>query len=68
MGKNTDYGQTMAKSLILFDPNSNRINGKHGQGTHSTQIGTDKLAENTPNTPKFIALNYLPNSKSLGFQ
>ena len=27
---------------------------KHGQGTHSTKMGADKLAENTPNAPKFI--------------
>ena len=25
------------------------INGKHGQGTHSTKIGADKSAKNTPN-------------------
>ena len=25
------------------------INGKHGQGTHSTKMGADKSAENTPN-------------------
>ena len=25
------------------------INGKHGQGTHCTKMGADKLAENTPN-------------------
>ena len=26
---------------------------KHGQGTHSTKMGADKSAENTPNPPKF---------------
>ena len=30
------------------------INGKHGHGTHSTKIGADKLAQNTPNAPKLI--------------
>jgi hypothetical protein len=30
------------------------INGKHGQGTHNTKMSADKLAENTPNAPKFI--------------
>ena len=28
--------------------------GKHGQGTHSTKMGADKSAENTPNAPKFV--------------
>ena len=28
------------------------INGKHGQGTHSTKMGVDKSAKNTPNAPK----------------
>jgi len=27
------------------------IIGKHGQGIHSTNLGADKLAENTPNVP-----------------
>ena len=86
MGWLTDYGHTMAKSLLLCGPNSNSIqiqipipnkylvfgykafvfyrnnsrlmenrsNGKHEQGTHSTKMGADKLAENTPNAPKFI--------------
>ena len=43
------------------------INGKHGQGTHSTKMGADKLAENTPNAPKFICPNCLPKPKSLEF-
>ena len=30
------------------------FNEKHGQGTHCTKMGADKLAENTPNAPKFI--------------
>ena len=37
--------------------------GKHGQGTHSTKMGADKLSENTPNAPIC-----LPKPKSLGFQ
>ena len=44
------------------------INGKHGQGTHSTKMGADKLAKNTPNAPKFISPNCLPKPKSLGFR
>ena len=39
-----------------------------GQGTHSTKMGADKLAENTQNAPKFICPNCLPKPKSLGFQ
>jgi hypothetical protein len=30
------------------------INKKHGQGTHSTKMRADKLAENTPNAPKIV--------------
>ena len=44
------------------------INGKHGQGTHSTKMGADKLDENTPNAPKFICPICLPKDKSSGFQ
>jgi hypothetical protein len=44
------------------------INGKHGQGTHSTKMGADNSAENTPNTPEFICPIYLPKPKSSGFQ
>ena len=32
------------------------INGKNGQGTHSTKMGAGKLAENSPKCPK----TYLP--------
>ena len=39
------------------------INGKHGQGTHST-----KTAENIPNAPKCICPNCLSKPKSLGFR
>ena len=39
------------------------INGKHVQGTHSTKMGTDKLAVNTPNAPKRICPNCLPKPK-----
>jgi hypothetical protein len=28
---------------------------KHGQGTHNTKMGADKLVENTPNAPIFFA-------------
>ena len=30
------------------------MNGKNGQGTHSTKMGADKSAENTPNEPKMF--------------
>ena len=43
------------------------INGKHGQGTPCTKMGADKLAENTPNDPKFICLNCLPRPKVWDF-
>ena len=43
-------------------------NGKHGQGTHCSKMGADKLAENTLNAPKFICPNFLPKPKSLGFR
>ena len=42
------------------------INEKHGQRTHSTKMGADKLFKNTPNAPKFICPNCLPKPKSLG--
>ena len=38
------------------------INGKHGQGTHSTKMGADKWTENTPNAPK----SYLPELSAHG--
>ena len=28
---------------------------KYGQGTHSTNMGADKLTENTPNAPKLMS-------------
>ena len=44
------------------------INGKHGQGTHSTKMGANKSAENTPNAPEFIWPICLPKPKNSGFQ
>ena len=44
------------------------INGKNGQETHCTKIGSDKLAENTPKAPKFILQICLPKPKSVGFR
>ena len=35
--------------------------------THSTKLGADKSAENTPNAPRFICLNCLPKPKSFEF-
>ena len=43
------------------------MNGKHGQGTYSTEMGSDELAKNTPNDPKCICPDCLPQPKSLGF-
>ena len=35
--------------------------------THSTKTGADKLAENTPNAPKFFSPIRLLKPKCLGF-
>ena len=43
-------------------------NEKHGQRTHCAQMGTDSLAENTPNAPEFICKICLPEPKSSRFQ
>ena len=37
------------------------IPNKHGQGTHSTKMGADKSAENTPNAPKLSAQIVCPS-------
>ena len=50
----TDYGHTMAKSLILCGPNSNP-NPKH-----QTKMVADKSVENTPYAQKLICPNCLP--------
>ena len=42
-------------------------NGKHGQGTHSTEMGADSSAENTPNASKNISPKCLPKPKSSRF-
>ena len=44
------------------------INGKHGQGTHSAKMSADKLAQNTPNGPKFTCPNCLSKPKFSGFR
>ena len=36
-------------------------------GTHSTNMNTDKLAENTPNALKIVGTFFLPKPKNLGF-
>ena len=36
------------------------VDTQYTQGTHSTKIGADKSAENTPNDPKLICPNCLP--------
>ena len=38
----------------FFCRNNGCLNGEHWQGNHSTKMGADKLAENTPNAPKVI--------------
>ena len=38
-----------------------------GPTSQSTEVGANKLAENTPNAPKFICPNCLPKLKRLGF-
>ena len=35
-----------------------------GPGAHSTKMGADKSAENTPNAPKLICPNCLPKPKN----
>ena len=42
-------------------------NGKHGQGTHSTQMGADSPAENTPNASNNFSPICLPMHKILIF-
>ena len=44
------------------------VDGKYGQGTHSTKMVADKSANNTPSAPKLICPNCLPKPKSLGFR
>ena len=36
------------------------VNGKHGQGTHCTEMGADSLAENISNGLEFICPICLP--------
>ena len=43
-------------------------NGKHGQGTHSTKMGADKLIKNTQNATKHIWPNCLLKIKNLKFR
>ena len=59
----TDYGHKKAKFLIFLQLN----NRKHGQGTHCTEMGADRLAKNNPNAPKFTRSTCLPMPKSSGF-
>ena len=44
------------------------ISRKHGQRPHSTKMGADKLAENTPNARKFTCSNFHPKPICLGFR
>ena len=43
------------------------INGKHGQGNHSTKMGAAISAENKPGASKIFGSICLLKSKSLGF-
>ena len=70
MSQVTDYGHMMVKSMILckFKSQSQIViwdldlkayffrNEKHGQGTHNTKMGTDKVFEKYSKCPK----TYLP--------
>ena len=54
-----DYEHTKTKSLCGPNSNSNPNPDKYlgcGQGTHSTKMGADSLAENTPNA----SINFSP--------
>ena len=77
----TDYGLTLPKSLILCGPHSNPIpknylgfrykkwliDGKHGQGTHSTKFGAAKSTKSTPNAPQIFVPTCPPKAKGLRF-
>ena len=72
--KTTDYGHTMAKSQIgiwilrlSFLQKYWLINGKHGQGIHSTKIIADKSAKNTPNAHSLSAQIVCPIPKFWNF-
>ena len=54
---------------LVFCRNNGVINenNKHGQGTHSTKMSADKLAEKTSNAPECICPNCLPKPRHLGF-
>ena len=42
-------------------------NGKHGQRTHSTKMGADSPAKNTPNASKNFSPKCLPKPKNSRF-
>ena len=42
-------------------------NNKHGQGTHSTKMGADSSAINTPNAQNLSAQFVCPSPKVLDF-
>ena len=66
--------KSQSKKYLWYGYKGNRFfvemlnNIKHGQGTYSTKMGTDSLAENTLYAPKSIWPVCLPKLKSLGFQ
>ena len=63
-----DFGHTVAKSLILCGPCSNpNPHEKHGQGTHSTKMGADKLLENTQMLQNLSTQIVSQKPKSLDF-
>ena len=51
------------KGLVFCRNNGWISNGKHGQGTHSTIMGADSPAKNTPNALKISAQNVCPSPK-----
>ena len=55
------------KAYFFFRNNGQILNGEHGQGTHSTKMGADSLAENSLNASKKFSPKCLPKPKSLKF-
>ena len=54
-------------NVFVFCRNNGWFVENMGHGTHSTKMGADKSAKNTPNAPKLFGRICQPKSKSLGF-
>ena len=52
---------------LFFCRNNGWIMGKHGQGTHCTKMGADRLAENTPNDKKIYLSKFSAQALKFGF-